>query len=237
MGKVSSIDAARRPGFFLVGLFFAALFLAAVGRTQAQGAEAAPQDVRFKAGEAIILNIPLDTGSVLNGGYPIDEAGYVDIPVAGKFKVSGRKRQDVEDFLAKKLSEYLRDVHIMALPAVRVTFLGHWMKPGMAYVDATSSLWEVIHVSGGPASEVNLDKMQVMRGGQPLAFDALEAFSNGTTFVGAGLKSGDLLIIPDPNGHHGWYWFREGLGAAAEAAGIITATLLVYITFTNLHNN
>lgn len=186
----------------------------------------------FKANEAMIVRVPLDTASVLDGAYPIDSSGYVNLPVVGRLYVHDKPAVEIETYLGKRMSQYLRDTHIMATPVVRLTLLGHWRQPGMHYVDSEASIWEACRVGGGPAGEQNIDKWLVKRGGQDLAISLLDEFSKGTTLRNAGIRSGDIFVIPQPNPQSGfWYWFRESLTATAQIATILGTSLTVYITY------
>jgi protein involved in polysaccharide export with SLBB domain len=186
----------------------------------------------FRASEAVLIRVPLDTASVLNGFYPVDSAGYVTLPIAGRLFVHDLSSRQVEEFLAKRMSQYLRDTHVTATPMVRLTMLGYWQRPGMHYVDPELSIWEACRVVGGPAGETNMDKWLVMRGSQSLGIPLLDEFSRGTTLRGAGVRSGDIFVIPQPNPQSGfWYWFRETLTVTAQIAGIVGTTLAAYVTF------
>lgn len=198
-------------------------------------AQAGPVSSRggvFKANEAMLIEVPLDTSSVLNGAFPIDSAGYVTLPVAGRLFVHDKDASEIESYLAKRMSQYLRDTHIIATPVVRLTLIGHWQRPGMHYVDPQSSVWEACRVAGGPAGEQNIHKWRVMRGGEILPISLLDEFSKGSSLRAAGVRSGDLFIIPQPDPQSGfWYWFRESLTVTAEIAAIVGTTLTAYLTY------
>lgn len=210
------------------------LVLLAVGRSPAgaQGIATAPSDERFVAGEAMTLHVPLDTVAFLNGGYAIDSAGYVELPVVGRFQVAGRSREDVEAFLGQRLSNYLRDTHVQAKPAIRLTLLGHWTRQGQYYVSPKATVWEAVYQAGGIGGEQNLDKLTVMRGETELDMGLLDSYSQGKTLAAAGIRSGDIFVIPVPRDRTGaWYWFRESLAVTAQIAGIAASALSVYITY------
>lgn len=186
----------------------------------------------FKANEGMMILVPLDTASVLNGSYPIDSAGFVNLPVVGRLFVHDQTSGQVETFLGKRMSQYLRDTHVMATPVVRLAMLGFWQHPGMHYVDPELSVWDACRVVGGPAGEVNIGKWRVMRGSRVLDISLLDEFSKGTTVRNAGIRSGDLFIIPVPNPQSGfWYWFRETLTVTAQITSIVGTTLTAYITY------
>lgn len=186
----------------------------------------------FKANEAMIVRVPLDTGSVLDGAYPIDSSGYVNLPVVGRLYVHDKTAGEIESYLGKRMSQYLRDTHIMATPVVRLTLLGHWQHPGMHYVDPEASIWEACRVVGGPAGEQNIEKWRVMRGETDLTISLLNEFSRGTSLRNAGVHSGDIFVIPQPNPQSGfWYWFRESLTVTAQIATILGTTLTLYVTY------
>jgi protein involved in polysaccharide export with SLBB domain len=188
-------------------------------------------DETFRAGEGLTVTAPFDTGSVLNGSYPIDSLGYAEIPVVGKVAVGGRSRAEVEAQISKKLAEYLRDANVYITPTVRITFLGHWVRPGMYYVSPEASVWDIFRIAGGPAGERNLELLTVQRGNDPAAVDLLGAFAQGKTFRASGLRSGDIVKLPVPNERDAWYWFRESLGVTAQLATVMSTLLTAYVTY------
>ncbi|HLP42096.1 MAG TPA: hypothetical protein VK465_11355 [Fibrobacteria bacterium] len=186
----------------------------------------------FKANEGMILKVPLDTASVLNGAYPIDSAGYVTLPVAGRLFVHDKSVDEIASYLGKSMSQYLRDTHVMAIPVVRLTLLGHWQRPGMHYVDPQLSIWDACRLSGGPLTEANIHDWKVMRGSSILPISLLDEYSRGTSLRNAGIRSGDIFVIPTPNPQSGfWYWFRESVTLTAQVAGIVGTTLTAYVTY------
>jgi protein involved in polysaccharide export with SLBB domain len=209
------------------------------GGAGAQGTIAtAPSDERFVPGEALHLDVSLDSAAFLNGGYAIDSAGYASVPVLGRIQVGGKSQGEVEEFLGQKLSNYLRDTHIRATPAIRLTLLGHFVRQGQYYVSPKATLWEAVRAAGGIAGERNLDKITVQRGEETIAISFLNEYSAGKTLLAAGIRSGDIFVIPVPRDNTGaWYWFRESLGATAQIATIASTLLTAYITYLLLEDN
>lgn len=208
-------------------LILSACVAVLLSRAQAQ----TMPDETFRAGEGLTVTAPFDTASVLNGSYPIDSLGYAEIPVVGKVAVGGRSRAEVEAQISKRLAEYLRDANVYITPTVRITFLGHWVRPGMYYVSPEASVWDIFRIAGGPAGERNLEELMVQRAHAPAAVDLLTAFAEGKSFRAAGLRSGDIVVLPVPSERDAWYWFRESLGVTAQLATVMSTLLTAYVTY------
>jgi protein involved in polysaccharide export with SLBB domain len=224
----------------LIPALAALCLMAAPVRSDEPTMVTAPYEGTFKPGQALIVDIPFDTSSVLNGGYPIDNNGYAQLPLVGRIQVSGKNVADVEAYLAARASNYLKDTHISVHPAIRLTFLGYWVKPGMFYAEPNELVWDVIKRAGGPAGEKNMDKWSVVRGGEKVDIKVASAFSKGQTLSGAGVQSGDIFVIPVPDGQGFWYWFTQSLTVTSQIATLLTGILSAYITYLvyqDTHNN
>lgn len=199
---------------------------------------AADENDVFVAGEALTLEVPLDTASFLNGGYPIDSSGFVELPVLGKFMVAGRYRSEVEGYLGQKFANYLKDTHVKAMPAIRITLLGHFIRQGMYYLNPRAVIWDAVYLSGGLAGERTLDRIEILRGTQVTSVSFLDEYSKGATFARAGIRSGDIVVVPVPRDNVGfWYWFRETVTMTAQVAAILTSAMSAYIIYNQLNDN
>lgn len=224
-GTARTSRAARRP-------ILALLLFGAPAAILATAMPTAPRSERFKAGEALTLSSATDTGSFLDGGYPIDSAGYVDLPIVKRVQVHGRTQDELEAFLSEKLSIHLRDVHLKAAPAIRLTLLGNFERQGLHYVDPKATLWEAMRQAGGMADERKLDEIRVRRGSGTVDIDVWEQYSRGATVAAAGFRSGDVIVLPVARPDEGfWFYFRETLSATAQIATIASTVLTVYITY------
>lgn len=222
-------------------LAITAILLIALGawaQVGAPDAETAERNILLKAGEGMDVRVPLDTAAVINGSYPIDSAGFVNLPIIGPYYVHDRSVQEVQTFLGQKLSSYLRDTHIMVTPVIRLTLLGHWQRPGMHYVNSEMSVWDACRIVGGPAGEQNFFKWKIMRGDKEVPVSLLNEFAKGTSLRKAGIQSGDIFVIPVPDPQSGfWYWFRETLTVTAQIATIGTTALTAYLTWYAIDHN
>jgi protein involved in polysaccharide export with SLBB domain len=191
-----------------------------------------PREEHFAAGAALTVEIPLDTAGLIRGGYPIDTAGYADLPVVGRVYVHGKTQDEVETYLAERLANYLKDTHLKVSPAMRITMLGHWAKQGQYYVPPNTTVWEAARLAGGLAGERTLDKIKVWRGSRETGIPFLDVYSQGRTLANAGFQSGDIIVVPVPRDNTGaWYWFKETIGVTAQLAGVVTGVITLYITY------
>jgi protein involved in polysaccharide export with SLBB domain len=215
----------------------AAAFIALAGSVHAAGLPTAPREERFVAGAALTIEIPLDTAGIIRGGYPIDSAGYADLPIVGRIQVDGRTQDEVETYLSERLSNYLKDTHLRVSPAWRITLLGHFAKQGQYYVPPNTTVWEAVRMAGGIAGERTLGKITVWRGGGEIDIPFLDMYSQGRTLANGGFKSGDIVVVPVPRDNVGaWYWFKETIGVTAQLAGIVSGVVTLYITYLVLQN-
>lgn len=228
-------NAKRWGRFSLLG--FGLVLTLTLSQAVAQGAATAslPTSLHngvFGKGEALLLKATVDTASLLNGGYSIDSNGYADLPIVGRVEIVGHSREEVENYLSAKLANYLRDTHIKVEPAIRLTLLGSWERPGQYYVSPNATLFDAIWPSGGIAGERTLDQIRVQRGESTTGISFLTAYSSGVSLAQAGIRSGDLIVIPIPRDNTGfWYWFTQSLTATAQVAAIVSAVLSTYITY------
>lgn len=237
-GDLASAAALFSRPFFICALLCLAGF--APAQTQVPAAtlsQAADEDDIFVAGEALTLEVALDSASFLSGGYPIDSAGFVELPVLGRFQVAGRYRSEVEGYLGQKFANYLKDTHVTAMPAIRITLLGHWIRQGMYYINPRATVWDAVYISGGIAGERTIDKIEVMRGTQVTTISFLDEYSKGATVAASGIRSGDIVVVPVPRDNVGfWYWFRETVTMTAQIAAILTSAMSAYIIYMNLND-
>jgi protein involved in polysaccharide export with SLBB domain len=191
----------------------------------------------FRSGETMTVAVPLDTASVINGHYTVDSMGYVKLPVMGNVYVHNRGVSEIQSMIASKMSAYMRDTHVTVTPVIRLALLGSWKNPGMYYVNPDATIWDACHVAGSPVYERKLGKWKVMRGTNELPIVLADEFSHGTTLRNAGIRSGDIFVIPVPDPTSGfWYWFKESLTATTQVATVAATIITAYLTYKVLEN-
>ncbi len=132
----------------------------------------------------------------LNGEYTIDGYGYITLPMVGPLKVEGKTPPEIAQDLKKEYADYLEDPFIIIRPLIRVVLLGEFIRPGAYRIDPKESLWRLIEMSGGPTSKCDLNKLTVIRGGNPVIKNLLKSFEKGYSLKEIGVQSGDQILGP-----------------------------------------
>jgi polysaccharide export outer membrane protein len=130
----------------------------------------------------------------LDNDYPINNAGFIIMPLIGEIKVRGLTVYELMVALTEKLKQYMQNPYVEVHPLIRLTMQGAFNRPGSYRVDPSSSLWDLVAEAGGPAANCNLKKMVVERGGKAVIKDLLKSFENGYSLEEVGIESGDQII-------------------------------------------
>ena len=130
---------------------------------------------------------------------------------------------------------------LLAYPssALRIAFLGSWVRTGEVLLLPQATLWDAIMSIGGPIGG-QLGVMQVIRGNETvLQVNLSQEIPRNTTLSGLGLRTGDVFILapnyPPPT-RNTWDMFREGLTVSLQVFALLGAVLSTYLTYTILHD-
>jgi len=201
-------------------LFVILIVFASAGQAQTAQVEIF-KEPPFHAGDGLFLSTFPDTASLLNGVFPIDDGGFCEFPIVGKVNVVAMQKENLLKFLKKNFRSYLRyPNNIYVKPVVRVSLLGGFARPGLYYVDAQSSLWQVVNLAGGPLLEEGIYNMRWERNEDEVSDDLVKYFQSGTSLAKMGFKSGDILWTPSPNRRTIWDAIRDVLPIFTFATSI-----------------
>ena len=126
--------------------------------------------------------------------YLVDGTGNILIPAIGQVKVSGYTPIALSQIIQSKLA--IKTIHVICMPLVRVTVLGAVNKPGSYLIEPDDSLWELINEAGGPANNVDIEKIRVERGGHTVIENLLQGFEKAHSLEQLGIQSGDQILLP-----------------------------------------
>jgi len=178
----------------------------------------------FLAGDAIRIEIPADTGSVLDGVFPIDGQGMADIPIAGKVVVAGKTRANIEQYLAGLWAPLLKDAHVQATPAIRVAVMGNVKLPGYYYPSPDAVIFDVINMAGGPLQPWKIEDTQHIRGREVINKHLIDYVSRSMTLRESGIVSGDEILLPVPERIS----MKEAIPLIGTSLAIILNAMTIY---------
>jgi protein involved in polysaccharide export with SLBB domain len=111
---------------------------------------------------------------------------------------------------------------VSATPLLRVAVLGQVRSPGYYYTPADVLLSDVIMKAGGPATDADMNKAIIRRGGETIwnAQDTRTALSDGLSLDRLHLRAGDEIYLPEQR-HFSWTTAAQiGLGLATVALAL-----------------
>lgn len=131
--------------------------------------------------------------------------GSLNIPMVGPVHVAGHKMSDARAAIMAKMRTIYSDmggrtnasIRIAQVQPVKVSVIGEAFKPGTYTVSASSSLFNVLYLSGGPTRKGSYRDIQLIRGGRIIQhLDVYDFLINGKNDVNVSLADGDIIMIP-----------------------------------------
>ncbi|MBE9400371.1 polysaccharide biosynthesis/export family protein [Acinetobacter albensis] len=129
-------------------------------------------------------------------GYQIDQNGYIQFPMVGRYKVAGKSLSQVNQELRSQLARYLKTpdiiVRVLSYQGQRFSVQGNVMHGGQFFLsDQPTSVYAALGLAGG----INTDKgdntsITLVRQGRSYSLNNLELEK-------AGLSLHNLLIQPN----------------------------------------
>ncbi len=153
----------------------------------------------FIPGDAVSISTLPDSSSFLNNVFPIDDRGFVELPIYGKIKISHMTADQLVTYLRDQFEEQLIYNDIQVKPMIRISVLGGIPLPGFYYVDPDHSLWEVMRLVGGTQDEDGLRDMRWKRSGENIEDDLIPSLQSGISLKRMGFRSGDQIWVRTPN--------------------------------------
>jgi polysaccharide export outer membrane protein len=153
----------------------------------------------YRIGPQDLLDINIFEAPELNRTVRVSENGEVSLPLLGGIRVVRLTARELENTLAAKLREFLKDPHVSvmvtAIESHPVSVIGEVNKPGVFQVRGSKTLLEMLSMAQGLAPDAG-DEVLVMRNagynrGQDGSAQAMQAESAETGSKDAeGIKSG-----------------------------------------------
>ncbi|HSL72531.1 MAG TPA: polysaccharide biosynthesis/export family protein [Longimicrobiales bacterium] len=196
------------------GAMVAAVFVLPATRVHAQ---AAPSDVRLRAGDAVRIEIKYEPN--LSGEFPVGADGAILLPTLGSQPVAGRSFDDVERALKQAYSAELRDPEIRITPLLRVAVLGEVRVPGVFLIDPTFSVADILARAGGLTPFASENSITIKRP----SGEVVGRFSLGAAVQQPPISSGDQILVGRRS------WASQNLGIFLSAAGSVAVALITAV--------
>jgi polysaccharide export outer membrane protein len=120
----------------------------------------------YRIGPQDLLDINIFEAPELNRTVRVSENGEVSLPLLGGIHVVRLTARELENTLAQKLREFLKDPHVSvmvtAIESHPVSVIGEVNKPGVFQVRGSKTLLEMLSMAQGLAPEAG-DEVLVMR--------------------------------------------------------------------------
>ena len=149
----------------------------------------------FLPGDRILLQVAGD--SALSDTFTVRADRRLQLPNIPEISLHGVLDSELQPYLQRELSKYIREPRLTAIALVRLSVLGAVTQPRFMTVPVDQALTDVIN-GAGPTSASDLSKAVVRRGGSllldPKALQA--ALRQGKTVGDVGLRDGDEIFVP-----------------------------------------
>jgi len=176
----------------------------------------------FHAGDRIALVVRGDSTltdtAVVRGGRSIQLRNLPDISLAGVL------HSELDAYLTKELSKYLRNPDVRAQALIQIAVLGPVGKPGFYNLPSDLTLTDAIMLAGGPSQQSDVNKTKVLRNNKEVyGNEAVQhAFTSGTTLDQMSLRAGDQIVVGE-KGRKDWVRVLQVVSLAAGIAVSIWA--------------
>ena len=151
--------------------------------------QAVPAAVELRVGD--VLRVAVWREPALSGDFPVDQDGYVTLPLLGIRRADGMPWLRLRDSLLAGYRRELRTESISLTPLRRIYVLGSVLRPGLYMLDPTLGLEGAVALAGGAGLDGNLDRIRVMRDGQ-VFLDRIPVKATGQQYD---VRSGDQLFV------------------------------------------
>lgn len=182
-------------------------------------AEAAVIRARLVTGDIQVgdqIELQVEGEDTLSGTFTVRPGQVLTLPTVGDIPLAGVLRSELAGHITDALSKYIRDPVVRAESLMRVTISGQVGQPGFYGVRAERLLSDAIMAAGGPATNANLEKMYIVRGGERIweGEHLQQAIAEGRTLDQLSLTAGDQIVIP-----------ADAQGAGTRMVGIVTGVI------------
>lgn len=153
------------------------------------------EDGDLQPGDQIYLSV--DGEEKLTNTFTVSGDRSLALPGVPDVSLRGVLRSELEAYLTRELTKYIRNPVVHVRTTVRVSILGSVGKPGFYQVESEKMIGDAIMLAGGPGAGVDPAKTRVERAGTVIldreAFT--DALNQGKTLDQMNLRAGDEIVV------------------------------------------
>jgi protein involved in polysaccharide export with SLBB domain len=178
----------------------------------------------LQAGHRIMLFVVGD--SALSDTFTVRADQKLLLPNLPDISLAGVLESELQDYLQKQLSKYLREPTVRAQALLRVAVLGEVGRPGFYSVPTDAPVSDVIMTAGGPNGAADMRKVVLRRGSEvAVSREGIQdAFRQDLTMSDVGARPGDELYIPSKDSSSRWATIAAVVGSVT---GIIWTVIYI----------
>lgn len=133
-------------------------------------------------------------------GYPIDYAGYIQLPLAGRYKAAGKTLAQVNQELRNIFARYLKNpdvvVRILSYEGQRYSVQGSVNKAGQFNLnDQPTSIYTALSLAGGTNNQGDNTYIQLIRNGITYNLNVLELEQAGYSLHKLLIQPNDTIYV------------------------------------------
>ncbi len=169
------------------------LFPASSAFAQDQNTAGSSPSYRLRPGDVLVITVWGQPD--YSGDYKVDETGHMPYPVLGEIDTRNKTMTQLREEIRTGLERIFNDPFVTVNPQFSIAVLGEVRNPGLFPVDPTLTVLDIVAMAGGPSPNGNINKIQLLRGGQTLDLRFEQDRVGALTLQQVGLRSGDQVMV------------------------------------------
>lgn len=139
------------------------------------------------------------------GIFPVSKEGYINIPVVGQIHVSGLnfeaaktqiKTASQKAYQSLATGQSQISLSLAKIRSIRITIIGA-KKPGNYSVSSLSTVFNALHIAGGPSNDGSYRKIELIRKNKVIkVIDIYRFLTTGSQEDNINLEENDVIRIP-----------------------------------------
>lgn len=138
--------------------------------------------------------------SIQANGYPIDQSGYIQFPLVGRYKAAGKSLAQVNRELHSQLARFLKNpdvvVRVLSYEGQRFSVQGSVTKGGQFYLsDQPVSIYTALGLAGGVTTTGDNTYIQLIRNGRTYNLNTIDLEKAGYSLHKLLVQSNDTIYV------------------------------------------